>query len=97
MKIGKNNFFLKGIAMLKSHLLKMFFLFTVILSSVILCLAAEQTPTVSVSISPGSATVKVKGASEAEEIGKNTAKYTISASCDPSSLETEEVEPVDPM
>jgi hypothetical protein len=88
---------LKGVAMPKCHLLKMFFLFTVMLSSVIFCLAAEQTPTVSVSISPGSATVKVKGANVTEEIGKNTAQYTISASCDPSSLETNEVKPVDPM
>jgi hypothetical protein len=80
--------------MLKFYLPKMFFLFTVILSNVVFCLAAE--PTVSVSISPGSTTVKVKGANDAEEIGKNTAKYTISASCDPSSLETEEVKPVDP-
>jgi hypothetical protein len=53
--------------------------------------------TVSVSVSPGGQTVKVKPANVAEEIGINTAEYNVSGTFAPSSLETNEVKPVDPV
>jgi hypothetical protein len=86
--------YLKESMMLKFYLQILFFFFIAVYFNFTFSYAAE--PTVSVSISPNSQTVKVKANGVAEEIGKNTAKYTISASCDPSSLETEEVKPVNP-
>jgi len=54
------------------------------------------TGTVSVSVTPGHQTVKTRGAGMPEEIGINTAEYTITASCDPQVETGEEVKPVEP-
>jgi len=54
------------------------------------------TGTVTVSVSPGHQTVKTRGAGVSEEIGINTAEYTITASCDPQVETGEEVKPVEP-
>jgi hypothetical protein len=60
------------------------------------CQAADI-PIVSVLISTDEQTVKIKTSGEAENVGTNTAKYAITASVDPSSLENNEVKPVDPV
>ncbi|MDR2642755.1 MAG: hypothetical protein LBC74_08165 [Planctomycetaceae bacterium] len=60
------------------------------------CHAADF-PIVSVMISTDHQTVKVKAHGEAENLGNNTAKYAITASVDPASLENNEVRPVDPV
>jgi len=54
------------------------------------------TGTVSVSVSPGHQTVKTREAGVSEEIGINTAEYTITTSCDPQVETGEEVKPVEP-
>jgi len=54
------------------------------------------TGTVSVTVTPGHQTVKTRGAGVPEEIGINTAEYTIAASCDPQVETGEEVKPVEP-
>ncbi|MDR1369066.1 MAG: hypothetical protein LBJ72_02895 [Dysgonamonadaceae bacterium] len=59
------------------------------------CQAADV-PIVSVMISTDEQTVKIKASGEVENIGNNTAKYAITASVDPSSLENREIKPVDP-
>ncbi|MDR3111053.1 MAG: hypothetical protein LBU65_15395, partial [Planctomycetaceae bacterium] len=53
--------------------------------------------TLSVSVSPGTQTVKVKPANAVAEVGKNVAEYQVSSPFDISSLETAEVKPENPV
>jgi hypothetical protein len=71
--------------------------FLCVITLALFCCISLDAATVSVSVSPDGQTVKVKPANAAEEIGINTAEYNVSGTFDPSSLETNEVKPVDPV
>ena len=59
--------------------------------------AESVASTVAVIASPDHQTVKTKAAGVAKDVGVNTAKYTVTATFDPNSLENEEVKPVEPV
>jgi len=65
------------------------------LINVLFIVTGMAQPVVNVGVSPCYQTVKILAPGATAEIGVNVAQYSISATCDPKSLKSNEVEPVD--